>query len=234
MSTDFSHKEREFVAGLQAQTGRNLPDWMAAIANSGLAHRNDIIDWLRQHGFSFARASWLERIHHNGGRLIYESHAPASTRRKSKASGSPPLNLALSPSQLPPSQPTASPPRADADLDQLLSAAKAYRPLAQVILREILAAVPGADASPAGDHILISHADPFAALTPSSKDVKLYLALGTKPFDGHWIKARITGAQADKLALLTHMIVLTDARQLMPDLEHLIKTSARACSRRNH
>ena len=44
---------------------------MAAIAESGRTERNDIIDWLRHQGFQFSWASWLERIHHNGGRLIY-------------------------------------------------------------------------------------------------------------------------------------------------------------------
>ena len=52
-------------------TGRDLAGWMAAISESGLSERNAIIDWLRHQGFQFAKASWLERIHHNGGRLIY-------------------------------------------------------------------------------------------------------------------------------------------------------------------
>jgi Domain of unknown function (DUF5655) len=225
MSTDFSQKEREFVAQLLEQSGRDLPGWMAAIAASGLAHRNDIIDWLRQSGFSFAHASWLERIHHNGGRLIYElTNAPA-VKRKAK----PPVGVVNSTSP----RPSALQPP-DGDLDQLLASAKAYRPLAQVLLREILAAIPGADATPAGDHILISHVQAFAAIAPSPKDVRLYLALGTKPYDEHWGKARIPGVHADKLAMLTHMLILTDARQLTPELAHLIKTSALACSGHNH
>ncbi len=71
MSTDWREKEREFLTSLKADTGRDLGEWVRVIAAQNLPHRNDIIDWLRQQGFPFARASWLERIHHNQGRPIY-------------------------------------------------------------------------------------------------------------------------------------------------------------------
>jgi hypothetical protein len=230
MSTDFNQKEREFVAQLRAHSGRDLSEWMAAITASGFAHRNDIIDWLRQSGLSFAHASWLERIHHNAGRLIYDATNEPALKRKAKPAATTPAPFSSQPAA--PS--TLASQRPDADLDQLLAAAKAYRPLAQVLLRDILAAVPGADATPAGDHILISHAHAFAAIAPSPKDVRLYLALGTKPFDDQWQRARITSAQSEKFAGLTHMLILTDARQLTPDLTHHIKQSALTATGRNH
>ncbi|MGL4397748.1 MAG: hypothetical protein ACRCS9_14505 [Hyphomicrobium sp.] len=71
MSTDYAEKERLFVTALAEDSGRDLDAWMQAIAASGLTDRNAIIDWLRQQGFMFSKASWLERIHHNGGKLIY-------------------------------------------------------------------------------------------------------------------------------------------------------------------
>lgn len=71
MSTDWREKEREFLTSLPADTGRDLAQWMRVIAAQNLPHRNDIIDWLRQQGFLFAKASWLERIHNNGGHPIY-------------------------------------------------------------------------------------------------------------------------------------------------------------------
>ncbi|KAB2939990.1 MAG: hypothetical protein F9K20_15165, partial [Hyphomicrobium sp.] len=71
MATDFGEKERAFIDGLKENTGRDLDEWMAAISAAGLAHRNDIIDWLRHKGLMFSKASWLERIHHNGGKPIY-------------------------------------------------------------------------------------------------------------------------------------------------------------------
>ena len=75
MGTDYAEKEREFIDNLADDTGRDLDQWMQAISAAGHAQRNDIIDWLRQQGFAFPKASWLERIHHNGGRLIYAGNA---------------------------------------------------------------------------------------------------------------------------------------------------------------
>ncbi len=71
MATDFGEKERAFIDGLKENTGRDLAEWMQEIAASGQVQRNDIIDWLRHKGLMFSRASWLERIHHNGGKPIY-------------------------------------------------------------------------------------------------------------------------------------------------------------------
>lgn len=80
MARDLAEQERAFVDALAADTGRDLGAWMDAIAQSGHTARNDIIDWLRLQGFAFSNASWLERIHHNRGRLIY---APEETRASS-------------------------------------------------------------------------------------------------------------------------------------------------------
>ena len=218
MTTGFSGKERVFVDSLQTETGRDLAAWMAAIGASGLSHRNDIIDWLRQEGFSFSNASWMERIHHNGGRLIYgdlpEKAGASAPRRKAAGVAMPrptPLNVAA---------------KADADIDVLLAAAKAYRPLAQVLLRDVLAAAPGADASAEHGLIVISHARPFAAIMAGAKDVRLFLGLAGIPGQD-WLQAKRPGS-VDNMARLTHMLVLTDARQLTRELKELIATSARA------
>jgi hypothetical protein len=218
MITGISEKERAFVDELRADTGRDLPAWMAAIEASGLAHRNDIIDWLRQEGFTFSKASWLERIHHNGGRLIYgeptEKQAPSVAKRK-----------APDPPAVRPLQSRNAEPRPDADIDVLLAAAKAYRPLAQVLLRDILAAVPGADASAQGGMIVIGHSKPFAAIHASSKDVRLMIGLTTaRPGEG-WQKAKLPSA-LENLSGMTHMLVLTDARQLTRELKDLIAAAA--------
>jgi hypothetical protein len=69
-------EEREFLAGLKARTGRDLAEWMAAIAAQGFHDKNEIIDWLRTQGLPFARASWLERIHRNGGKPIHSATGP--------------------------------------------------------------------------------------------------------------------------------------------------------------
>ena len=51
MSTDYAEKERDFIASLNEDTGRDLDGWMAAISESGFSERNAIIDWLRHQGF---------------------------------------------------------------------------------------------------------------------------------------------------------------------------------------
>lgn len=84
MATDYAEKERVFVSELKADTGRNLDEWMLAINKANLPHRNDIIDWLRQQGFTFANASWLERIHANNGRLIYAGDLPPPERQQAR------------------------------------------------------------------------------------------------------------------------------------------------------
>jgi hypothetical protein len=158
MATDFSEKEREFIDSLEADTGRSLAAWMSAIAGQNLVHRNDIIDWLRRQGFLFSKASWLERIHHNGGRPIYSGTSspqpntgssppdPTADLLQPPPSASPALDIVTPQPRLmivPAAGPSAVPSSA-AGLDALLAHAKAYKPLAQYVLREIATAVPAA------------------------------------------------------------------------------------------
>lgn len=105
MSTDYGEKERQFLETLKADTGRDVAEWMAAIAAEKLTARNDIIDWLRRQGFMFSKASWLERIHNNGGRPLYENGgAPRRLARTRRASipAAPPPPAPLTPAPIPP------------------------------------------------------------------------------------------------------------------------------------
>ena len=79
MSRNYAELEQEMIADLAPRTGRDLAQWMAAIQSAGLRDKNAIIDWLRPQGFTFANASWLERIHNNGGRPIYMDAPPRPT-----------------------------------------------------------------------------------------------------------------------------------------------------------
>lgn len=194
MATDYAGKEREFVASLGADTGRDLDGWMQAISGAGHAHRNDIIDWLRQSGFTFANASWLERIHHNGGRLIYADDAPAIERAE------PRLAKAAAPRTAPPVIPnvTVAIPRApiaeraplvvvpslalaamptmtfDVAVNEILLAAKGLRPLALVALQNISRAVPGVAFAADGPLLMMNAPNSFLALLPSAKALRLY------------------------------------------------------------
>ena len=248
MSLHFIDKERAFVESLPADTGRDLEAWMEAIRESGLEGRNEIIDWLRQRGFPFSRASWLERIHHNGGRLIYAGGGPAGPASKPRSTAprqtvsapAPPDGKAPPPSQVaeaglanaPP--PRATPPPAtmvtDGDLETLLGGAKAYRPLAQAMLRDMLGLVPGADMRLDAGAIVFELGRPFAAIAPSPKGVRLSLpeaaALAgwqrSKPSQSAAASARETLS-----AKLTASLLLTDARQLDSALWGAVAEAAR-------
>jgi len=102
VTNDYASKEKAFLESLKADTGRDLGQWMQAIKEQDLAHRNDTIDWLRHQGFIFAKASWLERIYHNGGRPIYLSELPPNQPSAPKASR-PALRLVASNPGVPPS-----------------------------------------------------------------------------------------------------------------------------------
>lgn len=240
MATDFSEKEREFIDSLEADTGRSLAVWMSAIAGQNLAHRNDIIDWLRRQGFLFSKASWLERIHHNGGRPIYSGTSspqpnavsipldPTADLLPPPPSAAPALGIVTPQPRLmivPAAAPSAVPSPA-ADLDALLSHAKAYKPLAQYILREIATAIPAATFSAREGYVAIALAREFAILTMSPRELRLGLALGSQPALDPLIKARFPKPLPPVPAAITQMVVLTDARQVTDALLTAIAAAA--------
>lgn len=250
MSTDYGEKERQFLETLKADTGRTLEDWMSAIAAQGLTHRNDIIDWLRRQGFMFSKASWIERIHNNGGRPIYDGVERPSARPRpsapprlrivpatappppvmpapaaAPATPAPAPERAPEPSPAPLPAPSGDPSQADpAALDAVVAKAKAFRPLAIFVLAEIRKAVPGVMAKPVESAILFSVGTAnFAVLTISSKELRLGLDLKSKPAD--------VLLDAQKLAIrgaapMSHVIALTDARQITPALMNAIAHAA--------
>ena len=251
MSTDYGEKERQFLETLKADTGRALEDWLAAIAAEGLTHRNDIIDWLRRQGFMFSKASWIERIHNNGGRPIYAGagsprpaaarRTPAPPRQRPAAPPEAPRETqnpapATAPSSRPPpaaplpvaplpvavSAPAATAPLTPAPapdpvtLEALLARAKAFRPLANYVIAEVGKAVPGTVTTPFDSHLTFHlGGTTFGVLTITAKELRLGLALKEQPQDAP--------LEASKLALrgapaMSHMAVLTDARQITPAL----------------
>jgi hypothetical protein len=240
MAVDFGEKERDFIAGLKENTGRDLSEWMQAISDAGLSHRNDIIDWLRHKGLMFSKASWLERIHHNGGKPIYadvprEAAPRRPPRRRQEASAPVPAAtepaparpkpvLYVVPSTSPPA-PASPPPAVAGDLDALLAKAKAYRPLAQHVLAKIRAASPNAAWSVREGGIFVGAPVPFAVLGISAKELRLHLALGEHPFD-EIVKKGQAGGGLGKGEALSHMLVLTDARQVDARLMDLIARAA--------
>ena len=232
MGTGYAEKEREFVDGLAADTGRDLDQWMKAISAAGHAKRNDIIDWLRQQGFAFPKASWLERIHHNGGRLIYADDAagPSNARRAgalSRSAAAVPSENAAPASGCILAETAIDPPlghveRADlkhgllggsssAEVGQFLAAAKGLKPLAEFVLREIENAVPGISYAVATPYLTIAAPAAFAALHPAPKELRLFADFGAGT--GNRVrKADVTAARGTPP--FPEVLVLYDARQI--------------------
>lgn len=221
MSTDYAEMEREFIAGLADDTGRDLAAWMMAIAESGHTGRNDIIDWLRHQGFQFSWASWLERIHHNGGRLIYadgELGQPRTPIRRASvrdADDVPPTRERPTPRP----SPTMA---ATSDIQNLLSEAKGLRPLAEHILREIGRAVPATEFAVTGPVVTMSAPKPFAALHPAPKKLRLYADFGPSGAN----RSKPAEAINKGSPPFAEMLVLDDARSIDEDFRRLIRAAA--------
>jgi hypothetical protein len=214
MARDEEEEEREFLADLEARTGRGLAQWMTAIAARRFTDKNETIDWLRAQGIPFARASWLERIHSNGGRPIYLHDTPGAEER-AKPPAAPVKPRPATPS---PRVPTA---REMADLDKLLAAGKGYRPLFHLLEAEVRSVVPALVVAPRPGYISLGAPSEFAALTLHATELRLGIDLGDRPFDMQLQKPRMRGPGP----AISHMLVLTDARQVNTDLLNLIKAA---------
>ena len=248
MGTDYAEKEREFIYSLADDTGRDLDQWMQAISAAGLAQRNDIIDWLRQQGFAFPKASWLERIHHNSGRLIYGGTAavaahvlPAHARRLGPAPQNETVSAAASA--------TPAPSKMDADVavsraavplerqgadhspvagsstgevQLFLGAAKGLKPLADFVLREIEAAVPGISYIVGAPYLTIAAPAAFAALQPAPKELRLYADFGAASGDRVRKADTTTGRGTPPFP---NVLVLNDARQIDGAFRELVASA---------
>jgi hypothetical protein len=202
MARDEREEEQEFLADLQARTGRSLTEWMTAISAQAFSDKNQTIDWLRREGFPFARASWLERIHSNGGRPIYE-HAPP---RKSEPE--PPATPAKPARRIEAQKPFNTDEAAL--YEKLLAAGKGYRPLYLMLEAEMRKAFPGLVILPKTSYLSVGAPKEFAAVALHATEVRLGLDLGDRAFDPRLQKSKLKGPGS----AITHMVVLTDARQV--------------------
>ncbi len=222
MAKDEREEEREFLSGLKARTGRDLGEWMAAIAAQGFTDKNEIIDWLREQSLPFARASWLERIHRNGGKPIYSSdpapkmpHARPRDAEPRSAPASGPAAPVPVPKQPPLPTLSAEPAASDREaMEKLISAAKGYRPLYHLLEAEMRNRLPNLMITPKAGYLSLGAPAEFAALTLHATELRLGLDLGDRPFDPLLQKAKLKGPGA----AITHMAVLTDARQVNEEL----------------
>jgi Domain of unknown function (DUF5655) len=241
VSTDYGEKERQFLASLAAESGRDLAQWMAAIDAQSLSHRNDIIDWLRQQGFMFSKASWLERIHNNGGKPIYADRTTPRPRAQPRPQRTQPASAPLPPAHaakiLPFTSKTTPPPRKTAqaapqkrgneqELADMLAKAKAFRPLAQYLLEEVSRLCPDTSFQPEESHVAITRTRTFAILIVNPRELRLGLALGERTASPPMQPAKLPPQLIRAAPAITHMVGLTDARQIDENLRALIQVAA--------
>src|SRR5262249_30695576 len=117
----------------------------------------------------------------------------------------------------PPPPPSPEPGEA-AQLEKLILQAKGYRPLYLMLETEVKRALPGLSLSPAPTHIAWRAPAEFAAVALNASEVRLGLALGDYAFDARLQRAKLKGVGGH----ITHMLVLTDARQVNADLIGLV------------
>ncbi|NJO35855.1 MAG: hypothetical protein HC869_25010 [Rhodospirillales bacterium] len=233
MAKDYAEIEQEFIAGLKGQTGKDLAEWMALISGKAFANKNDTIDWLRLQGFAFNWASWLERIHANGGVPLYADKPAAAVVKKAPAPRETKPEKTEKAASVAPtpvtavSRPVARAPAAEAHnsdvaLQTLIAAAKGYQPLYRLLASEIVRAVPGATLTAAESYICVGNPKEFAGIETGAKGLRLALDLGDRPF--------APPLQPSKLATapkrLSHMIVLDDARKVDAALMDLVRAAA--------
>src|SRR5262245_17907689 len=223
-------EEREFLAALKARTGRDLAEWMAAIVERGFHDKNEVIDWLRSQGLPFARASWLERIHRNGGKPIHgdvpAGVTPVAAHQGVPEGTTPPPEPREPVRQRRATPPTIAPeaqtaPEAAQALEKLVSAAKGYLPLYHLLESQILEAIPNAAFSARGRYVSVGAPAELAAITLHPTEIRLGLDLGDRPFDAQVQKAKLRGPGS----AITHMVLLTDARQVGGELLALVKAA---------
>lgn len=234
MARDLAEQERAFVLTLQPETGRDLESWMQAIAASGYSARNDVIDWLRHQGFTFSNASWLERIHHNGGRLIYAGAEPRAVTSERPPTAKSKIAAAANPDTAQParepepapepvaenSRPKGAPhphEAGDAEVAALLLAAKGLRPLASVILHEMDQIVPALVRAAQPPLLMLASPMAFAALLPGPKEVRLFADFGPATRD------RTKRADSARFpAPFPDVLTLNDARQIDERFRELV------------
>jgi hypothetical protein len=232
MAKDYAEIEQEFIAGLKGQTGKELAEWMALISSKAFANKNDAIDWLRLQGFAFNWASWLERIHTNGGVPLYADKPVVAAVKRTPPQREARVEKAEKVTTITPepvaavSKPvtrvTAGPAGdGDAALQSLIAAAKGYQPLYRLLASQVIRAVPGATITAGDTYICVGNPKEFAGIETSAKGLRLALDLGDRPFTPPLQPSKL--ATAPKR--LSHMIVLDDARKVDAALMDLVRAA---------
>ena len=107
-------------------------------------------------------------------------------------------------------------------LEKFIAAAKGYRPLYHLLEAEMRNVVANLAIVPQAGYLSFGAPAEFAALTLHATELRLGLDLGDRPFDPLLQKAKLKGPGP----AITHMAVLTDARQVNEELLAAIKAAS--------
>ena len=182
MARDEQEEEREFLADLEARTGRDSrgSGWRRSRPQR-FADKNETIDWLRAQGIPFARASWLERIHCNGGRPIYLHQPPKAAGRGQGAAACSKADAGAARRRASARSPTSR--RCWRRARATGRSTSCWRPRSAV-------PSPASVVTPKAAYISLGAPREFAAVTLHASELRLGLDLGDRPFDAQLQKAQ--------------------------------------------
>jgi hypothetical protein len=215
MSRDYGEIEREFLNSLKPDTGKDLAEWMQIISAMDFKDKGEAIDWLRMQGFLFAKASWLERIHNNGGRPIYAVKPATVSEQDARPLATAPQSE-IQPAKLTPAAAlvettlVSDDSRNGAPIAALAAEAKGYRPLFHLLIASLERALPGLTPAAGAGYVSIGRPREFAAIVPGARGLRIALDIGDLAHHDMLHKSRIKGIPAR----LSHTMVLTDARHV--------------------
>lgn len=106
-------------------------------------------------------------------------------------------------------------------LNKQLTGKEHLKPLYEKLIHFIQAAVKETQVIPKVTYISFTDKKEFAAINIKKDEIRLGLALKNEPFTDELLKAKISGPMAH----ISHMVIVTEAKQLNSGLSKLIKQS---------
>jgi hypothetical protein len=110
-------------------------------------------------------------------------------------------------------------------LENQFAKAGDMRPLYEVFIEFVKTNFPNATVLPKKTYVSILENREFAAVNIKPKELRIGLDLGDRPFDEKIEKAKLTGP----MPRISHMFVLTDAKQLDKSIVEALKESHGRC-----
>jgi hypothetical protein len=108
-------------------------------------------------------------------------------------------------------------------VQRLIGEAKGLRPLADLVLHEIARAVPGVQFAAVGPLIFMLAPQPFAALLPAPRKLRLYGAFGAAG-----VRRALPAEAVNKSTPpFPEMLVLDDAREIDEEFQRLVRAATR-------